>query len=57
MALRVRENFPIRDLDVTVNIEHTYAGDLSLTLIDIRGDSVVLVAVPDPCPPSSGANL
>ena len=42
MALTITENVVITDLDVTVNIEHTYTGDLDLYLISPRDEIVRL---------------
>jgi subtilisin-like proprotein convertase family protein len=43
MELRVEEDVIISDLDVTVNIEHSYVGDLDLYLVSPR-DTVVHLA-------------
>ena len=42
MALIIDTSLIINDLDVTVNIQHSFAGDLTLTLFGPTGQSVVL---------------
>jgi subtilisin family serine protease len=40
--LRLRDSGPVQELSVTVEVEHDYLGDLSLTLISPQGSQVLL---------------
>ncbi|MBL0062260.1 MAG: T9SS type A sorting domain-containing protein [bacterium] len=53
--LVINDDFLIDDVDVTVNITHTYISDLDLYLVAPWGDSVQLAEDPTTFPP--GANM
>lgn len=53
--LTITDDFLIEDLDVTVNITHTWVSDLDLYLISPWGDTVQLAQDPTTFPP--GANM
>jgi len=54
-TLNITDDFMIDDLDVTVNITHTYISDLDLFLVSPWGDTVQLAEDPTSFPP--GANM
>jgi subtilisin-like proprotein convertase family protein len=56
MALSIPDVFAIGDLNVTVNVTHTFVGDLALSLTNPNAVSVSLVTVGSQCPPI-GADL
>lgn len=56
MSLEITEDIRVSDLDVTVNITHTWVGDLSLYLVSPQPDTVQLVFVGSQCL-DLGANM
>ncbi len=54
-TLNITDDFLIEDIDVTVNITHTYISDLDLYLVSPFGDSVQLADGPNVA--VSGANM
>lgn len=54
-TLTITDDFLIDDLDITVNITHTYVSDLDLYLVSPWGDSVQLAEDPTTFP--AGANM
>ncbi|NUO20187.1 carboxypeptidase regulatory-like domain-containing protein [bacterium] len=54
-TMTITDDFLIEDLDVTVNITHTWVSDLDLYLISPWGDTVQLAEDPTTFPP--GANM